>query len=69
MGDDARSGGKADVNESVSERERSGVSLSELSAGPVIGKNGEYKPAKYKQNTTVMTAAGPVVIEQTIEDR
>ena len=69
MGEEARSEGLADQNESVSARERSGESLSELGAGPIIGNNGEYKPAKYKQITTIMTPAGPVSIEQTIEDR
>lgn len=47
-GDDARSTGKADQNESVSAVERSGVSRSELSDGPKIGASGEYLPAKYK---------------------
>ncbi len=69
MGEDGRSGGAADQNGSVSDRERSGESLSELGAGPVIGENGEYLPAKYKQITTFVTPAGPVSIEQTVEDR
>jgi len=69
MGEDGHSEGLADQNESVSARERSGESLSELGDGPKIGKNGEYQPAKYKQITTVLTAQGPVSIEQTIEDR
>lgn len=69
MGEDGRSEGLADQNESVTPRERSGESLSELGAGPKIGKNGEYQPAKYKQVTTFQTPAGPVSIEQTIEDR
>jgi len=69
MGEDGRSEGLADQNESVSARERSGESLSELGAGPKIGKNGEYQPAKYEQVTTFITPAGPVSIKQTIEDR
>lgn len=69
MGEDARSEGLADQNESVSARERSGESLSELGDGPKIGQNGAYLPAKYKQVTTFQTPAGPVSIEQIIEDR
>jgi len=69
MGEDGRSDGAADQNESVSPRERSGESLSELGTGPKIGKNGEYLPAKYEQVTTVLTAQGPISIKQTIEDR
>jgi hypothetical protein len=69
LGEDGRSAGAADQNGSVSDRERSGESLSELGTGPKIGKNGEYLPAKYKQMTTFVTPAGPVSIEQTIEDR
>lgn len=69
MGEDGRSEGAADQNASVSARERSGESLSELGTGPKIGPNGEYLPAKYTQDITVLTAQGPVTIKQTIEDR
>jgi hypothetical protein len=69
MGEDARSAGAADQNESVSEQERSGESRSELGAGPKIGLNGAYLPAKYEQVTTFQTAAGPVSIKQIVEDR
>jgi hypothetical protein len=69
LGDEGRSEGLANVNESVSPRERSGESLSELSPGPKIGPNGEYQPAKYEQDITVLTAQGPVTIKQIIEDR
>lgn len=69
MGADARSAGAADQNESVSAEERSGESRSELGAGPKIGPNGAYLPAKYEQVTTFVTAAGPVSIKQIVEDR
>lgn len=51
-GDDARSTGKADQNESVSSRERSGEPLSDVTDGPIIGAAGEYKPARYPQTHT-----------------
>ena len=46
-GDDARSVGPADQNESVSAQERSGDPRSELSDGPKKGEVGNYLPARY----------------------
>lgn len=46
-GDDARSEGKADQNESVSVEERTGKPRSEMSDGPKRGESGNYEPARY----------------------
>lgn len=47
-GDDARSVGKADQNESVTAKERSGEPLTEeMSSGPKKGETGNLLPARY----------------------
>lgn len=49
------------LNASLPQEQRSVKGQGKLSAGPLIGEGGEYKPAKYKQ-----TIVHPIHGEQTV---
>lgn len=65
MPSEASSGGQ--LNQSTSMAERAPDRITEVGSGPVVGENGEYKPARYERQWTNQTTGESFT--QIVEDR